>query len=95
MRSVVVEDLASGKQKEMTPGAAFIFVGLLPNTPFIKGLVELDQWGYILTSKTLETNIPGVFAAGDARAGSTKQIASAAGEGATASLMIREYLKGR
>jgi thioredoxin reductase (NADPH) len=46
-----------------------------------------------VTSPTLETGIPGVFAGGDVRAGSTKQAASAAGEGATAALMIREYLR--
>ena len=50
--------------------------------------------GFVVTSPTLETTMPGVFAAGDVRAGSTKQAASAAGEGATAAIMIREYLHG-
>jgi thioredoxin reductase (NADPH) len=53
----------------------------------------LDQWGFVLTDKTLMTSVPGLFAAGDVRVGSTKQAASAAGEGATAALMIRQYLK--
>lgn len=52
-----------------------------------------DSAGFIITNATLETSLPGVFAAGDVRLGSTKQAASAAGEGATAALMIREYLK--
>ena len=49
--------------------------------------------GGIVTDRVLNTTAPGVFAWGDVRAGSTKQVASAAGEGATAALMIREYLK--
>ena len=53
----------------------------------------MDDQGFVVTSSTLETTLPGVFAAGDVRAGSTKQAASAAGEGATVALMIRDYLK--
>jgi thioredoxin reductase (NADPH) len=53
----------------------------------------LDERSFIVTDATLQTNIPGVFAAGDCRAGSTKQAASAAGEGAAAALMIRRYVE--
>jgi thioredoxin reductase (NADPH) len=55
--------------------------------------IERDKYGFIMTNLNLETSIPGVFAAGDVRSGSTKQAAAAAGEGATAALMIREYLR--
>jgi thioredoxin reductase (NADPH) len=73
----------------------FIFVGLDPNSQFVKdGTVELDEIGFVKTNTRLETIMPGVFAAGDIRSGATMQIASAAGEGATAALMIREYLEG-
>jgi thioredoxin reductase (NADPH) len=54
--------------------------------------VEVDSQNSIVTDKTLMTSIPGLFAAGDVRAGSTKQAASVAGEGATDALMIRQYL---
>lgn len=71
----------------------FIFIGLLPNTAFLKETtVELDEIGLVKTDDRLETAIPGVFAAGDVRSGATMQIASAVGEGATAALRIREYL---
>jgi len=56
-------------------------------------VVDTDKWGFITTSGTMETSMEGVFAAGDARGGSTKQVASAVGEGATAALMIRNYLE--
>ena len=93
LSSVVIKNTASGETEEITPGAVFVFIGLLPNTAFVKDSVDLDQWGAISTSPTMETSLEGVFAAGDARSGSTKQVASAVGEGATAALMIRQYLE--
>lgn len=59
----------------------------------LKFLQELDQWGFIVTDDTLQTTLPAVFAAGDVRAGSTKQLASAIGEGVTGLIMIRQYLQ--
>ncbi|PKB73369.1 MAG: hypothetical protein BZY75_02250 [SAR202 cluster bacterium Io17-Chloro-G7] len=93
LSSLVVKDVGTGKTEELTPGAVFIFIGLDPNVDFLRGAIELDQWGFIKTSPTLETSIEGVFAAGDVRGGSTKQVASAVGEGATAALMIRQFLE--
>jgi thioredoxin reductase (NADPH) len=94
VNSVVVEQ--NGKQKEFKVDGVFVFVGLLPNTQFLKDSeVELDEVGFIKTDANLMTHIPGVFASGDVRSGATMQIASAVGEGATAALKIREYLEGR
>jgi len=59
----------------------------------VKDKVKTDRFGFVSTDKSLMTDVPGFFAAGDVHLGSTKQAASAAGEGATAALMIREYLK--
>ena len=95
LESIVVKDLATGETREMEPGAVFVFIGLLPNTNFLKGVVELDEYGFIVTRSNLETSMDGVFAAGDCRVGSTKQVVSAMGEGATAALMVREYLERR
>lgn len=90
---VIVEDRATGALKEFDPAAAFIFVGLDPNTGFLRGLIDLDQWGFVMTDpSTLMTSARGVFAAGDVRAGSTKQLASAVGEGAAVALQIRAFM---
>jgi thioredoxin reductase (NADPH) len=92
--AVVVEDRATGELKEWKYDGVFVFIGLSPNNELAKGLTEVDGQGFIVTDHTLMTKVPGLFAAGDVRAGSAKQAAAAAGEGATAALMIREYLKG-
>lgn len=90
---VVSTDAKTGKKKNIITDGVFIFIGLLPNTGFLKdSKISLDDIGLIKTDGKLETNMPGVFAAGDVRSGATMQIASATGEGATAALMIREYL---
>ena len=70
-----------------------MFIGLIPNTKFLEGSgVELDPQGHIITNDSLETSVEGVYASGDVRSGSTMQIATAVGEGATAAVKIREYL---
>jgi thioredoxin reductase (NADPH) len=95
LESITVYDNQTGESREEQPGAVFVFVGLNPNTEFLGNSsgIKLDERGFIVTDRTLETSLRGVFAAGDARAGSTKQVASAVGEGATAALMVREHLK--
>lgn len=84
------------KKKEFPTDGVFIFAGLLPNTQFLQTSdIALDELGLIKTNAELETTMTGVFAAGDVRSGATMQIASAAGEGATAALMIRKYLEDK
>jgi thioredoxin reductase (NADPH) len=91
---VVGTDKVAGKQVEFPTDGVFIFVGLKPNTEFLQNTsVELDEIGFIKSNEYLETNMPGVFVAGDVHSGATMQIASAVGEGATAALRIREYLE--
>lgn len=84
-----------GQKVEFPTDGVFVFVGLMPNSHFVHdGTLELDEIGFIKTDEGLQTSMKGVFAAGDIRSGATMQIASAAGEGATAALKIREYLEG-
>jgi thioredoxin reductase (NADPH) len=90
--AVILEDRATGEIEEHHPAGCFVFIGLDPNTAFVKGQVNLDERGFILTDASFMTSVPGVFAAGDVRAGSTKQLASAVGEGAAALIQIRQYL---
>ncbi len=93
LESVLVEDRETGEIKEWKYDGVFVFIGLSPNNELARGLAEINADGFVVTDSALMTSTPGLFAAGDVRAGSTKQAAAAAGEGATAALMIREYLK--
>lgn len=112
LKAVTLRDNRTGSTEIINPAGVFVFIGLTPNTSFLKpGQLHLDPWGFVITGHDLvhggqrpagyegrepgilETSTPGIFAAGDVRAGSTKQVASATGEGATAALLIREYLK--
>jgi thioredoxin reductase (NADPH) len=93
LAGVKVLDRATDEVKTLNPAGVFVFVGLSPNSDFLPPEIERDRWGFIVTEKHLETSMKGIFAAGDVRADSTKQAASAAGEGATAALMIREFLR--
>jgi len=90
--TVVLDDLSVGGTVERHPAGAFVFIGLDPNTGFVKGSVGLDERGFVATDPTFMTDVAGVFAAGDVRGGSTKQLASAVGEGAAAAIQIRGYL---
>jgi thioredoxin reductase (NADPH) len=90
---VIGTDTTTGKKVEIPTDGVFVFVGLKPNTEFLKtSKIELDQFGLIKSDEHLQTTMPGVFVAGDVHSGATMQIASATGEGATAALRIREYL---
>lgn len=85
----------NGQKVEFETDGVFVFVGLKPNTDFVKASgIELDELGLVKSSHELATSMPGVFVAGDCRSGATMQIATAVGEGATAALMIRRYLEG-
>ncbi len=93
LEKIIVEDRATGERKEWSYDGVFVFIGLSPNSDLVKDQVIISPHGFIVTDNSLMTSVPGIFAAGDVREGSTKQAAAAAGEGATAALMIREYLK--
>jgi thioredoxin reductase (NADPH) len=71
----------------------FVFIGTIPNTDLVKGLIRLDQDGFAVTDDNMQTSVPGVFAAGDIRSKLFRQISTAVGEGATASYAAEKYLE--
>jgi thioredoxin reductase (NADPH) len=83
----------TGVEEWVSADGAFIFIGLQPNTAFVKDLVDLNERHYIKTNQHLETNVAGIFAAGDNREGAIAQVAFATGEGVAASYGLRKYLK--
>ena len=91
--AVVARERGSDETLRFPAAAAFVFIGLKPNSAFLGDEVQRDAGAFLVTSPTMETSMPGVFAAGDVRAGSTKQLGSAVGDGIAALLMTRRYLE--
>jgi thioredoxin reductase (NADPH) len=91
--AVVARDRDSGEIIRFPAAAAFVFVGLRPNNAFLGDAVERDAGGFLVTGHTMQTSMAGLFAAGDVRSGSTKQLGSAVGDGIAALLMTRRYLE--
>jgi thioredoxin reductase (NADPH) len=94
LTTVVTRNTRTGEVQELRVPGVFVFIGLSPNSKYFKDIAKLDSQGFILTGIDFQTSTEGIFAAGDVRSGSTKQLVSAAGEGAAAALAIREHLKG-
>ena len=94
LTTVVTKNTETGEIQELHVPGVFVFIGLSPNSRKFKDIARLDDQGFIMTSIDFQTSTEGIFAAGDVRSGSTKQLVSAAGEGAAAALAIREHLRG-
>lgn len=93
LASAVVRDVTTGYTFSFAPAAVFIYAGMAPNTGSFGAALELDDAGFILVDRTMQTSMPGVYAAGDVRAASTKQLNAAVGEGISAAMMARRYLE--
>jgi thioredoxin reductase (NADPH) len=93
LESILVHNNETDEDHEIKAAGCFIFIGLVPNAEFVTGKLSKDAGGFILTGANLETNMPGVFAAGDVRSGNIKQVPTASGEGTMAAFMIQRYLQ--
>ncbi|HEU0020726.1 MAG TPA: thioredoxin-disulfide reductase [Dehalococcoidia bacterium] len=89
-----VRNLKSGEVYDYPTAAAFIYVGFHPNSDYLKGLVDMDALGHIYTDMHMRTKVPGVYACGDIRAESTRQLGAAVGDGITAALAAFHDLNG-
>jgi len=93
VNSVVVINNLTRERTEVPVSGIFFYVGNVPNTGFLKEVVELNDDGYVMTDDRLESSVPGIFAAGDVRANYFKQVVLAAAEGALAALSAQRYLE--
>lgn len=87
-----LREVTSNEQSTLETDGIFVAIGLVPNTDYLEGVVPLDEAGYIMTNNLMETKIPGIFAAGDIRYNSPRQVITAAGDGATAALSAEKFL---
>lgn len=87
-----LQNSESGEESVLAVSAVFIFIGQHPNTDFLRGLVPLDGGGHVLVNDWMETDQPGLFAAGDVRQNSARQVATSVGDGVTAAIRADHYI---
>ncbi len=92
VREIRLRNVKTGNSSSLEVSGVFAAVGLRPNTGYLKGLLKLDEGGFIPVNSQMETEVPGIFAAGDIRVGSIRQVVSAAGDGATAAIAAERFL---
>jgi thioredoxin reductase (NADPH) len=87
-----LKNVVSGEESSLPVAAVFIFIGFHPNSDYFKGLLRMDEGGHIFVNQWMETDVPGIFAAGDVRVNSARQVVSSAGDGATAAIRADHYI---
>lgn len=92
VEKVVIKNVKTGEISDLPVAGVFVFVGMDPNSEFVKGLVEMKDGGWIVTNDRLETSVEGIFAAGDVRDKFLRQVVTAAGDGATAAMAAYSYV---
>jgi thioredoxin reductase (NADPH) len=92
VEGVTVRDLVTGDLRRLDVTGVFVFIGQTPNSGLLRGLVELDEGGHAITNPWMETEVPGLFVAGDVRSQAARQLVSAAGDGATAAICADHYI---
>ncbi|NLF30973.1 MAG: FAD-dependent oxidoreductase [Planctomycetes bacterium] len=91
---VVIRNAATEQRESLAVDGVFVFVGMNPNTAFLKGFVEINELGYIKCDPVfLRTSVPGVFVAGDCRTRAMMQLATATADGVTAAMLVKEYFR--
>jgi len=93
VRAIQIKNVETDESSTLDVRGVFIYIGYKPNTDIIRGMVETDEDGYIITDDKMATSVPGVFAAGDVRAKSLKQIVTAIGDGAVAAVSAEKYIE--
>ena len=89
---VILKNLKTGEKIPVECFTCFLFIGYIPNTDIYKGIIDMTEKGYIVTNENMQTNAPGVFAAGDVRDKFLRQVATCVGDAATAGVMAEKYI---
>ena len=93
LKAAVLQNKATGETSTIEVDGVFVFLGQLPNSELFKGVLTMDKAGYILADETMQTNIPGVFSAGDINVKAFRQLTTAAADGTIAALMADRYIR--
>lgn len=93
LKSVTVKNVVTGETKDLEAQGAFVYIGLLPVSEMVKGLVDMDEYGYIIVKDNMETSVPGIYAAGDVVQKDLRQIVTATSDGAIAAQSAYKYIE--
>ena len=93
LKTVVLKNIKTGDLIPVESDTCFLFIGYVPNTSVFNGLIEMDKRGYILTNEDMETNVPGIYAVGDCRNKTLRQVATAVGDGAISGFMVEKFIE--
>ncbi len=92
VKRIRLRQVKTGGESTLEVAGVFMSIGLKPNTDYLKSILSLDATGLIITDEKMETEIPGIFAAGDVRYNSARQVITAAGDGATAAIYAEKFI---
>ena len=93
VENLVLKNVKTGEKRNLKVAGVFIFIGIRPNTAFVRDVLDLDLSGFIITNENLETNIPGVYAAGDVRRKSLRQVITACADGAASVFQAQQFIE--
>ena len=88
----MLNNVTTGEKSTLDVAGVFVAIGFKPDTDYLKGILALDETGHVVTDEKMETEVPGIYAAGDVRKNSGRQAITAAGDGATAAIYAEKYL---
>jgi thioredoxin reductase (NADPH) len=92
VESVHLRNVKTDEERDLVVSGVFIFIGQTPNTSVVEGLLDTDAGGHIIVNQWMETNVPGIFAAGDIRNNSARQVVTSSGDGVTAVIRADHYI---
>ena len=94
VEALLLRDVRSGETRAVAVDGVFVYIGMEPNSRLVRGLVALDEQGYVITDEEMRTSRPGIFAAGDVRRKTLRQVVTAVADGAIAAVTAGHYLEG-
>jgi len=92
VEKVIVKNVKTGEESELSVDGVFVYIGTQANSDLLRGLVDLDERGYVIAAEDTVTKMPGLYAAGDLRKKPIKQVVTAAADGAVAAMQAEKYL---
>lgn len=93
LKTVVLKNIKTGELVPVETDSCFLFIGYIPNTDIFKGLIDMTERGYINTNEDMECNVSGIYAVGDCREKTLRQVATAVGDGAVAGYMVEKFIE--